>query len=150
MNYPPLVKYRTKKEYRDHYERIYCHGPITSFDNIRVRFRKDLFDHCFFESTQRNQIKNHFSEHRSERIDWIKAALQDKDAELYVGWDKRRKRYDDMHRVAIVVLNYVVVIRLTGFGKAVFVTAYVADSESTIERIRRSPKWNAMQAKKNR
>ena len=143
MAYPPMVQYRTVNEYRAHYERVYCRGPITTFDNIQVRFRKNCFDHCFFESTQRDQTKDQFSTVRAKRIDWIKAALQDRNAELYVGWDKKRKRYDNSHRVTVVARDYVVVIRLTGRGKARFVTAYVADSASTINRIRSSPKWRA-------
>ena len=128
MAYPSLVKYGTDNEYRVHYERVYCRGPIRTFDNIEVRFHKNRFDHCFFESTRRNQKKDKFSTLRAERIDWIKAALQDRNAELYVGWDKTRKRYDNSHRVTLVDRDYVVVIRLTGHGKANFVTAYVADS----------------------
>jgi hypothetical protein len=43
--------------------------------------------------------------------------------------------------VAVVVGNYVVVIRLTGNGTAAFVTAYLADSNSTITKIRQAQKW---------
>ena len=85
-----------------------------------------------------------FSIKRAKRIDWIKAALQDTDAELYVGWDGRRKRYDRRHRVTLVVGNYVVVIRLSGIKKAQFVTAYVADSPSTLQKIKRNPKWGSL------
>lgn len=143
MPYPPLVKYETVEAYRDHYTRIYCSGPIKTFDGFEVWFRKDRFNHCFYESTKRNQIKDQFSALRAERMDWIKAALQDKNAELYVGWDRKRKKHNKNHRVTVVVGNYVVIIRLAGKEKAHFVTAYVADSESTIARIRRSPKWEA-------
>jgi len=113
-----------------------------------VRFRKDRFDHCFFESSQRNQEKDEFSESRAERIDWIKSALQDDNADLYVGWDRKKKTYDNTHRVIVAVDDYVVVIRLTGEGKANFVTAYVADSKKTIDKIKESPRWH--QSKKNR
>lgn len=141
MIYPPLVEYETTDEYRAHYERIYCGGPITTFDSIEVRFRKNRFKHSFFESSKRDKEKDVFSRQRAERIDWIKAALQDKSAELYVGWDKKHKRYDSKRRVTVIVKNYVVIIQLTGPGKAQFITAYVADSESTITLIRSSPKW---------
>jgi hypothetical protein len=33
-------------------------------------------------------------EERAERMDWIKATLQDPNAELYVGCDREKKRYD--------------------------------------------------------
>ena len=143
MAYPPLVQYQTVDEYRAHYEQVYCRKPIITFDGIAVRFRKSRFGHCFYESTQRKQIKDEFSIQRAERIDWIKAALQDTDAELYVGWDGTRKRYDRNHRVTLVVGNYVVVIRLSSMKSAQFVTAFVADSPSTLQKIKRNPKWGS-------
>jgi len=45
------------------------------------------------------------------------------------------------------MINYVVVIAITDMQKASFITAYLADTTnsngafSTIEKIRRSPKW---------
>lgn len=141
MAYPPLVSYADQNEYRVHFERVYCQGPIRCFDGIAVRFRKADFDHCFFESSRRNQIKDQFSPQRAERIDWIKAALEDPEAELYAGWDNKRKRHDHSRRVTVVVVNYVVVIRLTGTTTARFVTAYVADSETTIDKIKGGPRW---------
>jgi len=107
MIYPSLVYYQTIAEYRSHYKRVYCQKPIKTFDEIAVRFRNDIFDHCFFESTQRNQVKDVFSNTRAERMDWIKAALQDSAAKLYVGWDGKRKRYDKNRRVVLVVANYI-------------------------------------------
>ncbi len=86
-------------------------------------------------------MKDTFSTQRAERINWIKAALQDPNAELYVGWNGKKKRYDQSHRVALVIGDYIVVIRLSGKQNAQFVTAYVADSPSTIAKIKRSPKW---------
>ena len=141
MAYPPLVYYGTIDEYRAHFECVYCQGPITTFDGITVRFRKSRFEHSFYESTQRNQVKDAFSTLRAERIDWIKAALQDPDAELHVGWDRKKKRNDRSHRVALVVGDYVVVIRLSGNQTSQFVTAYVADTPHTLATIKRSPKW---------
>ncbi len=141
MTYPPFVFYQTVDEYKAHYEKVYCKGPITTFDGIMVRFRKDRFEHCFSESTKRNKVKDCFSKPRAKRIDWIKATLKDPNAELHVGWDGKKKRYDCTHRVALVVNDYVVVIRLSGKSKAQFVTAYVADSASTLAKIKGSPKW---------
>ena len=141
MAYPPLVQYATEQEYRSHFERAYCCGAILCFDGIAVRFEKKDFDHCFFESGNRNGIKDQFSTLRAERIDWIKAALQDAQADLFVGWDSKRRRYDHGHRVTLVMGNYVVVIRIASGKKARFATAFVADSQRTLDRIRRSPKW---------
>jgi len=146
LPYPPLVKYKTVDEYRTHYEAEYCQGPIATFDSIAVRFRKQRFDHDFFESSKRDKQKDVFSPIRAERIDWIKRALQDSKAVLCEGWDSKKKRYSKKCRVAVVQGNYVVVIRMTGKGggTADFVTAFVADSPenpSTIDKILGSPKW---------
>lgn len=147
MSYPPLVLYGTQEEYREHYERVYCRVPLRTFDGILVRFRKMKFEHCFFESSRRDGTKDHFSIKRAERIDWIKNALQDPSSERYVGWDRIRKCYDKQRRVAIVMGNYIVVIRLKGSGNADFITAFLADTQvgtgsySTVDQIRKGPKW---------
>lgn len=147
MPYPALVQYAEIAEYRTHWIREYCAGAITTFDGIAVRFRRDKFSHYFFESSGRDGLKDRFSRQRAERIDWIKAALHDAAAELYVGWDKGRKRYDPARRVAVVVGNYVVIIAITGDATADFISAYVADTPgssgrpSTLDLIRRGSKW---------
>ncbi len=142
----PLVVYETAEQYRRHYERTYCCGTITTFDGIHVRFRKRHFGHCFFESSRRDGIKDTFSRRRAERIDWIAATLRDPDAELYVGWNRDKRRYDPGRRIAILSGEFVVVIALIGEKAADFVTAYVLDSvrpglPSTLQRIRKSPRW---------
>lgn len=137
MAYPPLVHYQTEQEYRDHFERVYCRGTIQTFDGIEVRFQRRMFDHCFFESV--NTKDDTFSIVRSERVDWIKVALEDPNAEHRVGWDNVRKRAATNRRVAIVMGNYVVIIRIRG-SKADFVTAYVATG-GAIGKIRTNPLW---------
>lgn len=141
MAYPPLVQYATQQEYRSHFERVYCRGPVCCFDGITVRFRKGDFDHCFFESSRRDGVKDQFYSLRAQRIDWIKAALQDGQADLFIGWDRKRRRYDRDRRVTLVMDNYVVVIRLLRATKARFVTAFVADSQRTLEHIQNGPRW---------
>ncbi len=86
-------------------------------------------------------MKDAFSEARAKRIDWIMAALQDPGASLYVGWDGKKKRYNRNRRVALVVENYVVIIRFDSKRSAQFVTAYLADSSHTLAKIKRSPRW---------
>ena len=137
MVYPPLVQYQTELEYRRHFERVYCRGTMATFDAIQVRFRKTMFDHCFFESV--NSKDDTFSLPRAERIDWIKAVLQDSSAELHEGWDNKKKQSAKNRRVAIVVGSYVVIIRIRG-NKADFVTAFVANGRS-IQKIRTNPIW---------
>jgi len=142
VRYPPLVSYADRDSYREHYERDYCSRPVRTFDGILVRFNKKRFWHAFFESERRGGPKTVFCAERASRIDWIGAALCDPDAELYVGWDSTKKRYDSGRRVAVVVEDYVVIIALTGEAKADFITAFIADSPQTIARIRSSPRWS--------
>ncbi len=139
MSYPPLVKYGGEGDYRAHYEKVYCRGPIETFDGIKVRFRKSRFDHCFYDTVVTQD--DTFSQKRAERIDWIKAALQDSSADSYQGWDNRRKQVDASRRVTVVQGDYVVVIQMTGARRAHFITAFVADRPSTIGLIKGKPKW---------
>jgi hypothetical protein len=145
--YPPLIHYASEAEYRSHFERVYCCGVVTTFDGIAVRFRKQDFDHCFFESSRRDGKKDAFSPLRAQRIDWIKAALEDPGSEMYVGWDNAKKRFSKNRRVVIVMGDYVVAILITGSGKGIFITAYVADTPgtptrpSTIDMIRKGRRW---------
>lgn len=141
MAFPPLCTLTDPSDYRQRFESMYCNAPITTFDGIEVRFRKNQFDHCFFESSNRNGVKDQFSVGRAERIDWIKAALEDATAARYAGWDKQKKRYDQTRRVCIVMVNYVVVIAIKKNRKADFITAYVADTPSTLQKLNTSPPW---------
>ncbi len=147
MPMPPLLSLDCEADYRAHFERVYCKGSIMTFDGILVRFRKRDFDHCCFESDRGTRNKAHFFWQRAERLDWIWAALQDPDADLRVGWDRARQQYDRTRRVTIISANYIVVISIiAGQNAARFITAYLADSEATVRKIKRSPKWRGVQA----
>ena len=143
MPLPLKVLYATEAEYKEHFSQVYCHAAILTFDGIPVRFRQGNFEHCMYESSKRNGVKDQFSKPRAERIDWIKATLENPAADLYQGWDKKRKRSDPNARVAVVYEEFVVVIqtwvRGDGTRAANFVTAYVADS--SIGKIRSQPRW---------
>ena len=143
MCLPPRVVYATIEEYRQHFERVYCHRPITTFDGIPVQFRKSDFEHCMYESSKRDSNKDRFSAERSQRVDWIRETLTNPKAELYQGWDKRKKKRDPGSRVAVVYEEFVVVIRIysdgTGGTRGRFVTAYLADN--SIRKIRAMPRW---------
>ena len=150
MDYPPLVYYNTAAEYRDHFENVYCRGgPIKSFDGIEVRFRRSNFNHCFFESSRKKSgEKDRFSFERAKRIDWIKTALQDPDAELKFGFCNKTKQFDQNRRVALVQGNFVVVIRLVSNNRAQFITAFAAETTprprsnlSTVDKIRMDKPW---------
>jgi len=143
MPYPALVQYNTEDEYRKYYEAKYCtkKSGIKTFDGIPVYFKKDSFDHAFYGSKYRNRTKDMFSQQRAERIDWVATALADASAELYIGWDKKKKRFDKTRRVCIVQKNYVVVIHFNRLRtKAFFITAFLAGNK-TLQKIRRNPKW---------
>jgi hypothetical protein len=139
--YPPLLTLADEAAYRVRFEAIYCTGAVTTFDGIAVRFHKRDFDHCFFESSQRNRIKDSFSQLRAERLEWIAVALQDATADRFQGWDRDSKTYDKTRRVTLVCGNYVVVIALTEAKSARFITAYVADTPSTLAKLKTSPRW---------
>ncbi len=139
--YPPLLNLPGEAAYRARFEALYCAGTMATFDGIAVRFRKSDFDHCFFESSQRNRIKDTFSALRAERLGWIAVALQDATADRFQGWDRDSKTYDKTRRVTLVCGNFVVVIAITGVATARFVTAYVADSPNTLAKLKTSPKW---------
>jgi hypothetical protein len=141
VNMPPLKAFADSVECFEHYRKVYCSGPIPTFDGIMVRFRKEDFLHCFFESSNRDDQKDTFSTRRAERIDWIKAALQDPKAELFAGWDRKRKIHDRDRRVCVVSGDYVVIIALTDKDKAYIITAFVIDDPRVLESIKRSPKW---------
>jgi len=140
---PPLIHYTTIPEYRQHYERVYCRGNIQTFDGIRVFFSPGRFGHAFYESTRRNGQKDQFSSARAQRIDWIKATLENPASDQFQGWDSKRRQYDLSRRVSVVYQDFVVIIALRPTRqntlKGNFVTCFHADN--SIGRIRSSPRW---------
>lgn len=143
----PLVLYQTEAEYRSHFLREYCGGHVQTFDCIPVFFNPGQFDHCFFESTRRDGVKDVFSTVRAKRIDWIGATLRHPGAALFAGWNKKRKAHEQARRVAVVHDDFVVVIGLRLKAddslKANFVTCY--DADNSIAMIKRSPVWSKAQ-----
>ena len=139
---PNIVRHSTVDQYRLHYKSKYSQSVIYTFDGIRVYFPQQQFDDAFFESANRKKKdKSVFSWQRAERIDWIGAALVDRFAELYAGWDRNKKRIDNRRRIALVYGDYVVVLQIYAKKKsATFITAYIADS-NTVAMIRKSPRW---------
>lgn len=67
---PPFVIKNNVNEYREYFEKNYCNKVIMTFDNIRVYFRKEHFNHAFFESSKFNKIKDKFSFERAKK-EWI-------------------------------------------------------------------------------
>lgn len=139
---PNFITLPTPEDYKKYYVEKYCKKGLQTFDGIEVTFHEDRFDHAFYESSDKvNGNKDIFSVERAKRIDWIEYVLKNPNAELYVGWDKKRKTYDNSRRVAIITPeDYVVIIMITGNKKGKFVTAYYADNSAI--KIRTAPIWS--------
>lgn len=140
---PPLLKLPDQAAYRAHYERTLCRGGVVTHDGIPVFFRKEEFDHAFFESSTRRGENDVFSLVRAERMNWIAAALADPGARRHQGWLKRERRHDPTRRVTVVMGDFVVIIALSkrrdGQLKAKFITCYRADN--SIQKILGAPLW---------
>lgn len=143
MPLPPLLNLAVEADYRAHFEQAYCRRGVVTHDGIRVYFRRDRFDHAFYESTRRDGVKDAFSLVRAQRLGWIGATLTNPDADRYQGWSKVNRRYDPARRVSVAYEDFVVVLglSLSGAGdlKAHFITCYQADN--SIGKIRSSPVW---------
>jgi hypothetical protein len=146
MEYKKIKPYKmSEDELRQLWADEYCDvtKPIYTFDDILVKFYESMFDHSFYESSDRKaRDKSILSFNRLEKILWIKATLQDPEAVLKKGWDRDNKTYDNARRVAFIKNNYVVIIRFTGALRATFVTAYELHDDENIKKIKNSPEWD--------
>jgi len=94
---------------------------------MKVIFPKGRFEHLFYESSKKlRDHKDTFARDRAERIDWIAAALQDKDAEIFYGWNRMEKRIDPAFLVFVVQFNYIVVVKKRNWRSGRIATAYLA------------------------
>lgn len=132
--------------YRTHYLENFTRRPLTlrlATGTAPVYFRGDRFDHAFFESTQRDGVKNEFSLARAQRMDDIPVALEDLSLVRRAGWDKKTG-YHHTRCATVCIDDFVVVLRFglnqQGYLKGMFVTCYVADQ--SINKIRCSPAWD--------
>jgi len=141
---PPFLQLADQAAYRRHYERTLCRGGIFTHDGIQVFFRKQEFDHAFFESSGRRGENDVFSIERARRMDWIAPALANPDAKCLQGWLKKEQRHDPRRRVTVFIDGFLVVIalRLGGQGqlRAQFVTCYPADVK-TQAKLAQAPLW---------
>lgn len=140
---PPLLVLEDEDAYRQHFVRTLCRAQIETHDGIRVYFSPATFDHAFFESSDRRGADDVFSMSRAERMDWIAAALADRNALCLQGWDKHTQSYSAKRRITVVVQDFVIVLALStkrnGQLKANFVTCFKA--ENSFVKIRQSPRW---------
>lgn len=131
-----------EEELREIWEKEYCQKIIKTFDGIIVQFYSEMFDHCFYESDNREEKdKSILSFNRLEKIYWIKDTLEDSEAVLKMGWDKKSKSYNNSRRVALVKGNYIVVITIFSKTKARFITAYEITDEINLKKILKSPDY---------
>lgn len=130
------------EDYKNYFINNYCKADIYTYNGIHVKFYEDQFEHCCYESANfKKRDKSIFSHERAKRLSWIKDVLKDKNAEVYVGWDRDKKIYNYNRRISIISPdNYVVVINLINKRKAKFITAYVA-SKTNARKIRSAPKF---------
>lgn len=143
MPLPPLLQLPDEAAYRQHFVGTYCHGRIVTHDGIPVFFGQGQFGHAFYESTNRDGVKDAFSRVRAERMDWIGATLSDPAAVRYQGWIRRTRCYNPAQRVDLLYEDFVVVLALSlkraETLSANFVTCFQADN--SIGKIRTSPLW---------
>ncbi len=134
MKYKKIKSYKyTENDLRMIWREEYCKKGIYTFDNVLVKFYEEMFDHVFYESSDRKaRDKSILSLNRLEKIYWIKDTLRDPKAILKKGWDKKRKKYCNDRRVAIVKGNFLVIIVFTGLLKAKFVTAFEKNNINNI------------------
>lgn len=145
MSQPSFLILNTPREYREYYESNYQRGTVVTFDGVRIFFKPEKFGHAFYENSQHKAgAKDVFSPERAKRMSWIKLTLEHPQSDLFKGWNKATKQYDDDRRVSVVFGDFVVVIQLSlksdGSLKGNFITCYVADN--SINKIRNSPKWD--------
>lgn len=140
----PLLKLADEAAYRSHYQRTLCRGGIVTHDGINVFFRKQEFNHAFFESSGRRGENDVFSLERAMRMDWIAPALADPDARRLQGWLKKEQRHDPTRRVTVFIDGFLVIIALRmgndGQLRAQFVTCYPADAK-TQTKLAQAPLW---------
>lgn len=139
---PAFVVLSSPDEYKKYYIEKYCKKDLKTFDGIKVKFYEDQFEHAFYESSNKlKRNKDIFSRERALRMDWIEYVLKNPKAELHLGWDRDKKKYNKERRVAIISPeDYVVIIRINDDNTAKFITAYYANNSAI--KIRTAPLWS--------
>jgi len=143
MAYKKIKSYKyTEDELRQIWSKTYCEQRIVTFDDIVVKFYSNMFDHCFYESNNRQEKdKSILSLNRLEKIYWIKDALEDPDSIRKQGWNGKNKTYNNSRRVTLVKGNYIVIIIIYAEKKARFLTAYEVNNDNNLQKILNSPDW---------
>jgi hypothetical protein len=138
-----------EQAYRSHYHAEFCSAPVmmnTSSGQIPVYFDPNTFDHAFFESANRDGVKDKdFSLTRACRMPLIVTALTGPGNEQFAGYDKKSKQVGHARIVCVVTAeDFVVVVRLgltaAGTLRGNFVTCFYADN--SIQKVRSNPLWD--------
>lgn len=141
MPLPPLRSLPDEAAYRAYFEAQYCNATIVTFDGITVRFFPGMFGHAFHrDSSRTTKDKANFDLRRAERIDWIKAVLEDSSLKLY----RRVMPNSKVRRIALEPTTpYAVIIQIDSHNahRARFITAFVVDSSSALNKMQANPKW---------
>lgn len=124
--------------------KIIVEKELYAFDDLRILFYKDTFDHAFFESKNRRaRDKSQFSIERAKRMSFLKAGISDGSAERYYGWDRDRRIIDKTRRVTIYHRYYIIVVSIHyNQTKGSFITAYPGDAR-TLTKIRSNGRWGS-------
>lgn len=141
MPLPPLLSLPDEAAYRTYFEAQYCNTTVVTFDGVTVRFFPEMFDHAFYrDSSPTAKDKANFDLNRAQRMDWIKAVLEDSRLELY----QRGMPNSKVRRIALEPSTpYAVIIQIDSRNahRARFITAYVVDSPSALTKMRSNPRW---------
>lgn len=133
-----LLELASEAEYRTVFATEVCREML-QVGELKIYFSPRTFGHAFFESSNRDGVKDEFSPARAQRMLWIREVLTDPTSEWYVGWNKSKKCYDSKRAVCVNCGDFVVVLGVRKWPKMEFMTCYVADN--SIGLIKKSPEW---------
>jgi hypothetical protein len=141
MGLPPLLILPGQVEYRAYFASRFCQNPVITFDGIRVRFFASAFNHAFFRDSSRTaHDKANFDRQRAERMNWIRAVLEEPQMALY----RRIMGNSKVRRIALDLgTRYAAIIQIddSSPGRARFITAYIVDSPRALARMTLNPRW---------
>jgi hypothetical protein len=141
VSWQPLLHLPDEHSYRERFNEEYVnYSPLVMHDGMRVMFYPEMFDHAFFQDTDRGgrRIPPVFSLERAERLLWIQGCLTDPSLPSY----RRVMANGEVRRLILVESEqYLVVLRGVRGLTARFLTAYVADASGTVAKIKANPIW---------
>jgi hypothetical protein len=141
MPLPRLLSLPDEAAYRAYFEAQYCNTTVVTFDGITVQFFTEIFNEAFYRDSSRTaRDKANFDLKRAQRMDWIRAVLEDSSLEVY----RRAMPSSKIRRIALEPTTpYAVIIQIDSRNarRARFITAYIVDSPSALTKMRSNPRW---------